>query len=415
MQIETKTVGPCTVLYLNGRLDVAWAEHFMNEAREIMRGGRHHLRVEASGLEYLSSAGIRVLIRTGREVAAVNGSFFIINPSPFVKDTLHISGLDLLLAVPDAPPEGPEPIDEIPQPADSRMPGMSVEVMTLDPSAFMQAESPCSWIPWHPVQDGDIVKLAFPPDTVGLGIGAPGRDPRDARPHFGEFLAVDGCLTWLPGGGENPPDYLVRSDQFVPEVYAVQALTATGSYSHLIRFSPNSKTSSIPLTDLIGTALKTTGADAVVMVCVAEIEGLVGAAISRSPGEITEGDHPERFPEVREWVAFCGERVHARQSALMTVFAARCPEPVLAAQLSASPSDETLFFHAHAAVLPYRPLQEGIITPDGTIQAFFETAEPVDLMHLLEDNRPIIGLGQSALLRGACWCAPLRYSQEERV
>ena len=32
---------------------------------------------------------------------------------------------------------------------------------------------------------------------------------------------------------------------------------------------------------------------------------------------------------------------------------------------------------------------------------------PRAVMHLLEDTRPGAGLGESALLRGACWFAPL--------
>jgi hypothetical protein len=34
------------------------------------------------------------------------------------------------------------------------------------------------------------------------------------------------------------------------------------------------------------------------------------------------------------------------------------------------------------------------------------------LLHLIEDNRPAIGLGQSSFIRGACWCAAIKYGEE---
>jgi len=417
MQIETRTMGRHTVLYLTGRLDISWADHFLQVSQEVIRGGRHHLRVEASGLDYLSSAGIRVLIRLRQELAAVTGSFFIVNPSPFVYSTLRMSGLELLLAsqeeitLTDGVAETPADEAETHNtPAE-----MGIEVFALDAAARMRVQSPCSWKPWQPIKDIDIIKLSFPLETVGFGIGAPARNPRDARSQLGEFLALSGCLSWLPGGGENTPDYLVLSEKLIPEVYAVQALTAEGAFSHLLRFSPNDKTSSINLTELIGAALKTVREEAVVMVAVAEAEGLVGAALSRSPGEMREEETPGHFPEIRDWMAFCGERVHARQSVLLAAVAARGPSPEMAACLTATPSDPSLFLHAHAAVLPFRPLQEGCLPLHKTVQAFFETAEPMDLMHLIEDNRPLLGLGQSAFLRGACWCAPLRFEKEGGV
>jgi hypothetical protein len=148
------------------------------------------------------------------------------------------------------------------------------------------------------------------------------------------------------------------------------------------------------------------------MVGIVEIEGLVGAALSRSPGLIGQDDAPGRFPEIRDWMAFCGERVHARQQALLVSFAARHPGAELAPFLVPLPSRPDLFAHAHAVVLPFRPLQDGCIDLKENVHSSFEAAAPLDLLHLIEDDRPLVGLGQSAFIRGACWCAPLRDGKE---
>jgi len=75
------------------------------------------------------------------------------------------------------------------------------------------------------------------------------------------------------------------------------------------------------------------------------------------------------------------------------------------------PDDSGLFLHAHAVVLPFRSLPEGRIELTETVQVLFASTEPVDLLHLITDNRPLAGLGESAFIRGACWCAPACFAK----
>jgi hypothetical protein len=43
-----------------------------------------------------------------------------------------------------------------------------------------------------------------------------------------------------------------------------------------------------------------------------------------------------------------------------------------------------------------------------SVRKFFSGPPPLAVMHLVDDMRPAVGLGQSALIRGACWCAPVK-------
>lgn len=410
MHIETTITAHHAVLALRGRLDINWADHLAAVAGEVMRGGHHHLRIDATGVEYISSAGLRALIRLHKELAAVHGSFLVSAASPFVDQALRMSGMAWLLA-----PSG----DETEQPAEpSAQPvlpleGMECEVIELEANARMTLQAPCRWTPWEPVREDELRTISFPRQTLGLGIGGPGSGPSDARAALGEFLAVEGCLTWLSAGGGGTPDYLLQTGEMIPALQAVQALRAEGDFARLIRFRPVESGGCITLSALATAALHATGANAVVMACVAEIDGLVGAALARSPCEVTGHDQPGNFPAVRNWISFCGERVHARQTALLAVVAAREASPAIAEHLPPLPGDEHLRLHAHAAVFPFRPLPEGRIELADTVASLFASAEPVDLMHLIVDDRPLLGLGQSAFVRGACWCAPARWKQEK--
>ena len=97
MKIESRIQGASMVVEVNGRLDAAWAELMLDSVRDLVREGHHHVRLDASGLEYLSSAGIRSLLKIRRELESVSGSFGIAPAAPFVQETLRMAELTLTL------------------------------------------------------------------------------------------------------------------------------------------------------------------------------------------------------------------------------------------------------------------------------------------------------------------------------
>ena len=125
-----------------------------------------------------------------------------------------------------------------------------------------------------------------------------------------------------------------------------------------------------------------------------------------------DSDQPGQFPELREWLTFCGERVHHQTQALLVAFVCRNADHLLVAHLAPVPSRPGHMAHAHAVVLPFRPLPQGVVDLQTSVAAVFEDNSPLGLLHLIEDDRPVVGLGESSFIRGACWCAPLNYSPE---
>ncbi|NCC94427.1 MAG: hypothetical protein EOM10_14295 [Opitutae bacterium] len=195
----------------------------------------------------------------------------------------------------------------------------------------------------------------------------------------------------------------------MPEIHAVQALVAEGSFSTLLRFAPSQERGRIVLSDLAALSLEATGAEASALVVLGEAEGLVGTALARSPALIGNGEDPGQFPYVRQWMNFCGERVHAGCSVLAAGFVLRRESWADGERpyFAGLPSRPELAVHIHAAAFPFRPLPEGSIRMEDRVQDLFSARDPLDLLHVLEDDRPVTGLGQSAFVRGACWCAPL--------
>ena len=107
MQISREEREDRLELRLVGRLDGYWADHLARELDEVVRAGKHRIDLHAGALEFLSSAGIRVLVRAARQLQAIGGQLAVLEPSQFVREVLALTGLERLIGAPVPPPAAP--------------------------------------------------------------------------------------------------------------------------------------------------------------------------------------------------------------------------------------------------------------------------------------------------------------------
>ncbi len=406
MNLRHEMRGKYLLIHVEGKLDASWSEDVTETLLGHIRNGDHHMVVDASELVFLSSAGIRALLQVYKALNTVHGSFRIVHPTPFVEQILSTSGFRVLLA--DGPPE------DMPE---SETPGLKeesgdggIERFTLKEDACLTMIHAAGWHPWQLVEPGMGSVLSFPTDVYALGIGSSAEDFESARDQFGEFLAVAGNVVVQLPDEQGHPDYLIAERQYVPKMYCIQSLCFSGEMAYLIRFAPSDTTPFHSISALMDHILAQTGGHAAGFVMLGEIEGLVGAALIRSPGLLQE-EREIPFPEIRDWLTFCGERSYARRQALLTGVVSKGDEFHDQALLRPVPSRPGTAAHVHAAVFPYQPLQNGPVGVDSAVQKFFNGPPPLAVMHLVDDVRPAVGLGQSSLIRGACWFGPIQHAE----
>src|SRR5213075_2168035 len=76
-----------------------WSQALDDALHEVTREGARHVRLDFSGVTYLSSAAAAVLLKHQREAAALQGSLQISAASERARNTLRLMGfVDLLLA-----------------------------------------------------------------------------------------------------------------------------------------------------------------------------------------------------------------------------------------------------------------------------------------------------------------------------
>ncbi len=381
------------ILHLQGRLDASWSDFFRETALEHIRRGEHHLVLHAEELEFLSSLGIRALMQINRELAPLGGSFQIVHASGMAREILEMAGLEIWLS------EEKMDWQSLLSDSSGEFRRETREHFTLPSAAPLRLERVDAWKPWNPICPEKCRSLRFDASSYGLGIGGSGKSYEEALPHLGEFLALGGHLALQPPDERGRPDCLLREGDFSPSLFCAQALIFRGDLSHLLRFSPSEEISSYSLSALVNEMGSLSGNSSFAFVLLGEIEGLVGASLLRSPGERSSSE-PMDFPEIREYLDFCGERIFPGESAAVAGIVRRTSEGAFS-------------IHAHGAVFPFQILPNGMLPLQEQINRFFYGAPPKAILHLVEDFRKPQGLGESAFVSGAAWWGPLKSEKEE--
>ena len=91
MDIHVKTVEQVTVIELNGEIDGQTAPEVRERISEQVRPGSDII-LDLSGVAYMSSAGLRVLLATYREVKAAKGCIVLVALSEEIEDTMSMTG-----------------------------------------------------------------------------------------------------------------------------------------------------------------------------------------------------------------------------------------------------------------------------------------------------------------------------------
>ncbi len=77
MEITRQRLDNTFELKAKGRLDAYWAGHLGDEIADVLRGGARSIRLNMKEVEYVSSAGIRVLFQTYKQLKEIRGTFAV--------------------------------------------------------------------------------------------------------------------------------------------------------------------------------------------------------------------------------------------------------------------------------------------------------------------------------------------------
>lgn len=406
--IDRRPRGEGVELAVGGRLDAESAGELRHAVAAEIRRGVPAITLDLTNVTFLSSAGIRVLFETQRDARSAGGDCLITTASEPVRKVLELTRLDRILmrsaaaatraAVRpataggrDVEASGVRLVDYLPVPGGplrGRVHGSAAALAT--PAA-------------------DIRRLPLPRHTFALGIGG----VADEQPleTAGELLAAGGTVYHRGPRPFAAIDYLAGSGDLVAEADIVTGLSWEGLPGGRAGFEPAAEGAAVAIDDLAAALLAESGAEALALVVAGEVHGLVAAELIRPLAEATPGDHPlvGTRAVATEWLCFSREPVHAGRTALAVGVVTRAAGgPLADAVAPLGPAG--VAGHVHAVVFPHRPVRR-TGSELAAVLADLAASEPLAVLHLMADERPVLGRGTSVFVRGVCWFAPLAFPE----
>jgi anti-sigma B factor antagonist len=112
MEIKIDSNGTEKIVKIEGRLDTTTAPQLEKELADQFEG-TEKLVLDFENLQYISSAGLRVLLSTQKKINAQGASMVIRNANDMIMDVLDVTGfLDILTVESNADSEGEKLSDD---------------------------------------------------------------------------------------------------------------------------------------------------------------------------------------------------------------------------------------------------------------------------------------------------------------
>jgi anti-anti-sigma factor len=97
MNISTRQAYDVLVVDMEGRLDSKSSGYSYDEMVNLAKGDTKRVVVNLEKLDFITSAGLRVLLMASKLLKSSGGDLKLCNPNPLVKEVLETAGFDSLL------------------------------------------------------------------------------------------------------------------------------------------------------------------------------------------------------------------------------------------------------------------------------------------------------------------------------
>lgn len=99
MEIIEKRENGTAIFALNGRLDSNTSPEFDEKIIESIENGTRFIVVDCKALDYITSAGLRILNKTAKKLKQLDGKIVLCSMEDYVKEVFEISGFDTFLPI----------------------------------------------------------------------------------------------------------------------------------------------------------------------------------------------------------------------------------------------------------------------------------------------------------------------------
>ena len=99
MELKEEPVGAVCVVTARGRLDGNTSGQFGERFDQLIGAGQSKLLVDFSGVDFVTSAGLRIVLTVLKKVKAANGAFALCAVQAQVREVLDITGFTSMMQI----------------------------------------------------------------------------------------------------------------------------------------------------------------------------------------------------------------------------------------------------------------------------------------------------------------------------
>ena len=99
MEIIEESQSGVNIFKLNGRLDSNTSQGFEKKIFQAIDDGSKSMLIDFKNLEYISSAGLRVILKATKALKREEGKMMLCDMQDYVKEVFEITGFDSFLPI----------------------------------------------------------------------------------------------------------------------------------------------------------------------------------------------------------------------------------------------------------------------------------------------------------------------------
>ena len=99
MEIDIQNEVHAKIIRITGHLNAVTSTEAENKLSQLVMGGNKNLLIDLNGLDYISSAGLRIFLATNKQVKKMNGEIRFIGLNNTVKEVFEIAGFTMIFKV----------------------------------------------------------------------------------------------------------------------------------------------------------------------------------------------------------------------------------------------------------------------------------------------------------------------------
>ena len=99
MEVIAKVQDGICILTLNGRLDASSSSEFREKILQLIEDGTKKVILDCENLDYISSAGLRVVLEATKEIKRNEGKIMLCALQDYIKEVFEVAKFDAFLPI----------------------------------------------------------------------------------------------------------------------------------------------------------------------------------------------------------------------------------------------------------------------------------------------------------------------------